>query len=328
MKWLITGGCGFIGSSLIEFLRNEGGHNVRIIDNFSVGQPADLGDVSYNIISADSCTEVWSDAIEIVQADIRDGQAAQQVGVGADVIVHLAANTGVQPSITNPMLDCQTNVIGIVNFLESSRLNNVKKFVFASSGGTVIGDCVPPINEEMVPKPKSPYGASKSAGEGYCSAYHGTFGVDTVALRFGNVYGTGSGKKNSVVAKFLRRALNGEVLEIYGNGSQTRDFIFNGDLVRAIYNSATTDGVGGEVFQIASSYETSINELAEMMVPKMKKAGLVDVVVKNAAPLKGEIQRNFSDTSKAKKLLNWEPEVSLDDGLDITINWFMSTKSA
>ena len=137
------------------------------------------------------------------------------------------------PSVENPRLDMECNVIGTLNMLEGARMHKVKRFIFASSGAP-IGECEPPIHEEMAPHPVSPYGASKLAGEGYCSAYFRTFDVETIALRFGNVYGPGSGHKNSVVAKFIRQAMQGETLEIYGDGKQTRDFIYIDDLIQAI----------------------------------------------------------------------------------------------
>ena len=137
---------------------------------------------------------------------------------GADVVIHLAANTGVGPSVENPRMDCETNVTGTLNALEAARAAGAGRFVFASSGAP-LGVQTPPLHEEMAPHPASPYGASKLAGEGYCSAWFHSFGVETVVLRFGNVYGEGSTRKASVVAKFIKRALAGEVLEIYGDGS-------------------------------------------------------------------------------------------------------------
>jgi dTDP-4-dehydrorhamnose reductase len=196
-----------------------------------------------------------------------------------------------------------SNVIGTLNYLEAARHNGVGRFVFASSGGTTIGEAEPPIHEEMVPHPVSPYGASKLAGEGYCSAYYRTFGIDTVALRFGNVYGPLSGHKNSVVARFIKRATSGEVLEIYGDGTQTRDFVFVGDLISAIRLAATVDGVGGEVFQIATSAETTVQELTQKLLPALAAAGVKDVEVRNTEERRGEVRRNYADTSKAERML-------------------------
>jgi len=322
MNWLITGGCGFIGCNLIKHLAGEG-HAIRVLDNLSVGNRRDLAAVCTFRESSISELATRPGAVELVVGDIRDERLAVHAASGMDIIVHLAANTGVQPSLENPRLDCTTNVIGTLNYLEAARLQGVKRFVFASSGGTVIGDSVPPIHEEMVPHPKSPYGASKSAGEDYCSAYHGSFGIDTVALRFSNVYGPGSSHKNSVVAKFIRRALGGEILEIYGDGVQTRDFIFIDDLTRAIILAATTAGIGGEVFQIASGRETTVNEIAEMLLPALRRVGVTEVTVKHARALPGEIRRNYSDTGKARKLLGWRAETNLDEGLEATIRWFI-----
>ena len=299
MNWLITGGTGFIGSRLVNHLYTSREGTIRIVDNLSVGSRENLRGVS-------SCREVAAgdlmgppEGVELVVGDIRNADLALRATQGIDAIVHLAGNTGVQPSIADPLLDCNANVLGTLNYLEAAREHGIARFVFASSGGTVIGDVTPPINEDMVPKPKSPYGASKSACEGYLCAYHGTFGIDTVALRFANVYGPGSGHKGSVVAKFIRQGLAGEPLEIYGDGSQTRDFIYIDDLVTAIVKAAHTPEVGGEVFQIASSRETTITEIAELLCYLLNKAGIKGVQVQHTTPLAGEIRRNFSDTSIA-----------------------------
>ena len=139
--------------------------------------------------------------------------------------------------------------------------------------GAPVGEANPPIHEELAPHPVSPYGASKLAGEGYCSAYYRTFGLETVVLRFGNVYGPGATHKDSVVAKFIRQALAGETLEIYGDGTQTRDFIYVEDLVKAIWQAATVSGVGGEIFQIATNRETTLHELTELLVESWAMPG-------------------------------------------------------
>ncbi len=326
MNWLITGGCGFIGTALIRSLKDEGGHGIRVVDNLTVGNRDDLATASDFVEkSPEDPGPVGQDGpVELVVGDILDEDLALRAAEGADAIVHLAANTGVLPSIEDPRGDCRRNVFGTLNYLEAARHNGVGRFVFASSGGTVIGEVEPPIHEEMAPHPVAPYGASKLAGEGYCSAYFQTFGVQSVALRFGNVYGPLSGHKNSVVARFIKRATDGEVLEIYGDGAQTRDYIFIGDLIRAVKLAATTDGVGGETFQIATNAETTVRELTDRLLPALAEAGVKDVEVRNAEDLgRRGVSRNFADTSKAKRLLGWQAEMDLDEGLRRTVAWFM-----
>ena len=324
VNWLITGGCGFIGVALVRSLVEEGGHSVRAVDNLSVGEREDLaraGEFS-ETVPGELGPLGSGPKVELVVGDILDEELALRAAEGADVIVHLAANTGVMPSIENPRADCMSNVIGTFNYLEAARHNGVGRFVFASSGGTTIGEAEPPIHEEMVPHPVSPYGASKLAGEGYCSAYFRTFGVETVALRFGNVYGPLSGHKNSVVARFIKRASNGQVLEIYGDGTQTRDFIYVGDLIRAIRLSATIEGVGGEIFQIATSAETTVQALVDRLLPVLASAGFEEPEVLYAEARRGEVRRNYADTSKAERMLGWKAETNLDEGLARTVDWF------
>ena len=323
LNWLVTGGCGFIGTALIQALEDE--HGVRVVDNLTVGDREDLATAADFIekSSGDPGPIDPNGPVELVVGDIKDAGLALRAAEGADVIVHLAANTGVMPSVEDPRADCEANVFGTLNFLEAARHQGVGRFVFASSGGTVIGEADPPIHEEMAPHPVAPYGASKLAGEGYCSAYFQTFDIQTVALRFGNVYGPLSGHKNSVVARFIKRATEGEVLEIYGDGTQTRDYVFIGDLIRAIKLSATTEGVGGETFQIATNAETTVRELADKLLPALTEAGIKDVEVRNTDARRGEVRRNFADTSKAKRLLGWQAETDLEEGLRRTVAWFM-----
>ena len=325
MNWLVTGGCGFIGTALIRTLTQEGGHSVRVVDNLAVGTREDLAAASDFVeVSPEEPGPISPGGrVELLVGDIKDEDLALRAAEGADVIVHLAANTGVMPSVEDPRADCMSNVLGTLNYLEAARHNGVGRFVFASSGGTVIGEAEPPIHEEMVAHPVAPYGASKLAGEGYCSAYFKTFGIETVALRFGNVYGPLSGHKNSVVARFIKRALDGEVLEIYGDGTQTRDFIYVADLVRAVRLAATVDGVGGEVFQIATSAETTVQELTDKLLPALASAGLNNIEIRKTAARRGEVRRNYADTSKAHRMLGWKAAVGLDDGLARTVDYFV-----
>ncbi len=328
MRWLITGGCGFIGSSLIKSIIPHKNDTVRVVDNLSVGSCDDLADVcDYEKINVNSLGNIGAEyqfpRVELIVADILDEQLALDVVRGVDVIVHLAANTGVGPSVENPRADCVTNVMGAFNYLEAARINKVKRFIFASSGAPV-GEQEPPLHEELAPHPASPYGASKLAGEGYCSAFSRTFGIETVVLRFGNVYGPGSGHKNSIVAKFIKQALRDEVWEIFGDGRQTRDFIYIKDLIAAIHASSKIPDVGGEIFQIATSLETTVGEITEILLRVMETAGLKKNEVRYLAPRQGDVLRNYSDTSKAMKKLGWRSKYKLEEGLLETLNWFLA----
>ena len=324
MNWLITGGCGFIGRSLIkELTRSSDENNVRIIDNLSGSSIEDLEKItSFKIITS---PKKDFKNIELVIADIQDIESAISYSAGADVIVHLAANTGVQPSVDDPISDCRNNVIGTLNFLESARINKIKNFIFASSGAPV-GEVNPPIKEDLAASPVSPYGASKLAGEAYCSAYYKTFGIDTIALRFSNVYGPDSHKKSSVIAKFLKNYKDNQVIKVYGDGSQTRDFIYITDLIQAIVLSVEMKDIGGNIFQIASGLETSINELIERMNNSLIFFGKSKLTVSYKEKRVGDVSRNFSDISKAKKILNWSPKIKLDEGLIKTMEFFFDEK--
>ena len=321
MKWLITGGCGFIGLALIRNLLEDDSNRIRIVDNLSTGTRDDLSEIcDFTELPYLEAGPIGN-KVELVVADIRQQEVAEHIASDIDVIVHLAANTGVAPSVEDPRTDCVTNVIGTLNYLEAARLHGVERFVFASSGAP-IGEVDPPIHEELPAHPVSPYGASKLAGEGYCSAYFRSFGVNTVALRFGNVYGPGSLHKSSVVAKFIRLAMAGEVLEIYGDGSQTRDFIYIDDLIAALMLAATRSGVGGEVFQIASNRETTVGEIAHSLIEVLQANEIAPPQVINSEKRVGDVMRNFSDTSKARTRLGWSPVTELKNGLQKTVEYF------
>jgi UDP-glucose 4-epimerase len=313
MRWLITGGCGFIGRNLIRLLLAEPGHEIRILDDLSVGTCADLAAAAGNA----------AERIELLIGDIRDEELMQRAASGREVMVHLAANTGVDPSIEDPKRDCLLNVVGTLNALEACRVAGVKRFVFASSGAPV-GECEPPLHEELPGHPISPYGASKLAGEAYCSAYQCSFGIDAVALRFGNCYGPFSGHKGSIVARFIRQAMAGESWQIYGDGKQTRDFVYVDDVTDAILRAARVAGIGGHVFQIATSAETTVAELAERLAVALQRHGIAAPEPRHATARTGDVKRNFSNVTKARRQLGWSPRVSLEEGLDRTVRWFLA----
>jgi UDP-glucose 4-epimerase len=321
-SWLITGGCGFIGTSLIAHLLKETpGINIRVIDNLSVGTEEDLSEVCDFVKSDPSHLPSHSaQVVQLIVGDIRSYDTCLRCCEGINVIVHLAANSGVVPSVENPRNDMEVNVLGTFNILEAARHNKVGKFIFASSGAP-IGEVEPPITEDKPARPVSPYGASKLAGEGYCSAYYRTFGIKTVALRFGNVYGPRSKHKSSLVAKFFGLALNGKPLEIYGDGNQTRDFIYIDDLIQAVVLSAK-ENVGGEIFQIATYKETTVNEIADVIKSIVEgETGRGVRVIHGDARL-GDVRRNYSDISKAEKILGYEPLFHLGSGLRKTFEYF------
>jgi len=321
-RWLITGGCGFIGTNLIHALSVAGSHSIRVVDNLSVGTRDDFARVADFQEAAPDTLDWNRPNPQLIVGDILDESLALSAANGAEIIVHLAGNTGVGPSVEDPRQDCLNNVIGTLNYLEAARANGVKRFVLASSGAPV-GEATPPVHENQVCRPVSPYGASKLACEGYCSAYARTFGVDTVALRFSNVYGPGSIHKNSVVASFTKRALAGEALVIFGDGAQTRDFLYIDDLIDAIIKASTRDGIGGEIFQIATNSENSVAALADLLAGVLKDKALGAVQVNNQPVRRGDVLRNFADTSKARRMLGWTPTTDLNEGLSKTVSYFL-----
>lgn len=321
-KWLITGGCGFLGKKLVKRLLDEGSKDIRIIDNLSLGRREDLKEIcNFKELNVSELKRAPK-GVELIVGDIIDADLAIKATIGCEIIAHLAANTGVAPSIENPRIDMSVNIIGTFNYLEASRINKVSKFIFASSGAT-IGEVDPPIHEELAAHPVSPYGASKLAGEGYCSAYKKTFGIETIILRFGNVYGPGSDNKSSVVTKFIRQALDGDILQIYGDGNQTRDFIFIDDLIDAVLLSAKHSNIGGQCFQIATNRETTISEIAEIIKTELRNNGVKNVYLKNVSARKGDVKRNFSNVKKANKVLGWQSKTKLGNGVSKTVSYFI-----
>jgi len=332
---LVTGGCGFIGTNLVKYLSNKG-YRVRILDNLSTPSRKFLNQES-PVTSPLPSQAVDSElsSTDLVVGDIRDYQAVKKVTEGVGAVVHLAAHTSVVESVEKPKEDWDINVNGTLNLMEACRCNGVDSFIFASSNA-VVGEQAPPIDETKIPRPLSPYGASKLAGEALCSTYYHSFGLKTVSLRFSNCYGPFSEHKSGVISRFMEGARKGEPLVIYGDGNQTRDFVHVDDICQAIHLSliiaqppklsqqtlsTQETPLWGDVFQIGSGVETSINQLTELI----KAMTDFQLPIVHKPKRKGEIERNYSDIAKAKTALAFEPKVGLREGLSRLQEWYMET---
>jgi UDP-glucose 4-epimerase len=299
---LVTGGAGFIGSALVPALAGAG-YEVLVVDDLSVGDPR-------NVERAGA---------ELRQGDVRDLELVTTAARGCDVVFHLAAGAGVIESVTDPLTNFDQNVRGTLTVLEAARQADVPRLVFSSSNAP-LGANAYPAREDKPVAPLSPYGASKAAGEAYCSAYFGAYGMDAVVVRFSNAYGPHSAHKGNVIPLFIRRMRAGEELVVYGDGDQTRDFVFCEDLAAGLIAAARTPDVGGQIFQLASGVETSLNRLLELL----SAASGISPRVRREPPRPGEILRNYSLVDKARSVLGYSPAVPLEAGLKRTWDWFCS----
>ena len=297
---LVTGGAGFIGSNLARTLVSDG-FTVRCYDSFLTGTREAAEAAGFH---------------EIVESDVADAAGLVKAAQGCRYVVHLAAQAGVPASVEDPVHDCEVNVRGTLNALIAARDAGVAKFVLASSMAP-LGDVAPPAHEGIVPRPKSPYGASKLAGEAYCSAFTGSYGLPTVALRFSNVYGPHSVRKGSVVAAFCRSALSGGPIVIYGDGSQTRDFIYVGDLCAGITAAMATPAAVG-VAQLGSGVRTSVREVAALVSRRLGAT----VPIQTRPPRTGDIQHSGADIGQAASTFGFAPGTGLREGIDLTATWF------
>jgi len=293
---IVTGGAGFIGSNLADALLADG-HEVHIIDNLSTGSRKKLP-AEAAFYELDICDR---DALGSVAASVRP-----------TTIFHLAAQADVRKAIEHPEFDAAVNIIGTINVLEAAR-HAEARVVFTSTGGAAYGeypDLPIPTPETADPRPLSHYGVSKLAGEGYCHLYHRLYGLEVVILRLGNVYGPRQDPHGEagVVSIFAGRLLDGVAPRIFGDGTQTRDYVFVGDVVRA-FLAAQTAGTGDTV-NIGCAREVSVLDLLE---------GLDSPVAPEFVPARpGEVQRSALANDRARKVLGWEPKMPLADGLRVT----------
>ena len=299
---LVTGGAGFVGATLVRQLV-ERGHRIRVLDNYTTGDPAHLDGVD----------------AELVEGDIRDEAALDKALADVDAVMHLAAAGSVVKSIEDPVTNFDVNVLGTFRVLDAARRAGVERTVQASTGGALIGDATPPVNENSLPKPISPYGASKLAGEGYAHAFAKSYGLRTIALRFANVYGPWSARKQGAMNVFFKALHTGEPLVIYGDGTSSRDYIHVDDISTALRLALEAPGIpGGTVLHVASGVETTISDLARLCCAA---AGRPDHPVEYRPARVGEVDRNFAAYDLAHAMLGYAPTVAREDGIPGTWKW-------
>ncbi|MHB9038212.1 MAG: SDR family oxidoreductase [Armatimonadota bacterium] len=303
--FMVTGGAGFIGSHITELLLNEG-HEVVVFDNFSTGREVNI--------------QPFANRIEVVRGDIRDANALDGAMVGVDYVIHHAAEVSAIKSVEEPLWANEVNVTGTLNVLESAKRNGVKRMVLASSSA-IYGDTgKQPQSEANLPSPLSPYGATKICGEHYCTVFNEIYGVETVRLRYFNVFGPRQNPKSqyaAVIPKFIDRLLSNQPIHIYGDGEQTRDFVFVKDVARANYIACLSDKAPGEVFNIAGGRSVSVNELARILIEVTGRK--VEII--HDAPVLGEIKYSAAANDKAREVLGFTPLVSFENGLKDVVEY-------
>lgn len=305
--YLVTGGCGFIGSNLVPRLLNQGA-SVRVLDNFSRGDRrlcAGLG-------------------AEIVEGDIRDRSLLKKALRDVETVIHLAAYGSVVESIADPVENFDINARGTFEVLDVARRCGVQRFALASTGGALIGDAKPPVSEDSLPRPISPYGASKLCGEAYCHAFAKSYCMRTISLRFANVYGPNSAHKAGVITRFFKAVLRDEPFVIYGDGLASRDFMYVDDLCQGIVSALESESEPGEVFHLASGAEISVIDVARAV---LEVVGRPDHLIEYRSARRGEVYRNFASYEKAHAAFNYSPGRTLRDGLRATWEWFLRNKN-
>lgn len=307
MDVLVTGGAGFIGSHVADALLGQG-HTVDVLDNLSTGRR-------------------WKvpDSASLFEHDIRSDAAAGLVAERQyDLLVHHAAQMDVRRSVKEPAYDADVNIGGFLNLMEAGKESGLKKVIFASTGGAIYGEPVSvPQDLDHPLQPVSPYGVAKLASEKYLQYYSHQHGIETVSLRYANVYGPRQNPHGEagVVAIFARQMLGGEQPVINGDGTQTRDYVYVGDVVDA--NLAAVDYNRRGVFNVGTAQETSVNQLFR----QIRDETGVDVPEEHVEAKPGEQQRSVLGIAKTSETLGWSPEVSLEEGLSRTVDWFQTSRT-
>lgn len=307
--YLITGGAGFIGSNLVEELLKQGGQ-VRVLDNFSTGRRDNL--------------KPFINDIELVEGDIRSLSTVYRAVDGIDFVLHQAALPSVQRSVEDPITTNEVNITGTLNILIASRDRNVKRVVFASSSSIYGNNNVLPKQEDMKTDPLSPYAAAKLTGEKYCKVFSEVYGLSTIVLRYFNVFGPRqdpSSQYSAVIPRFIHLMKNNKVPTIYGDGEQSRDFTFIKNVVNANLLACKNLDLKHEIFNCAYQEQISVNQL----VHYLNEIFNTDIKPNYDKPRSGEVKHSLADIAKARRLLNFNPEINFKQGLNKTVEWFTTT---
>jgi len=306
MKFLVTGGAGFIGSHIVDALVKNG-DRVCVLDDLSSGRLENLEGVK--------------DKIEFIQGDIRDKAVTKTVIQGVDYVLHQAALRSVPKSLNNPELYNDVNINGILNILNAAREAKVKRVVFASSSSVYGETDKLPEREDFLPLPISPYALTKLAGEYYCRIFSEIYGLETASLRYFNVFGPRQSLENEyavVIPKFIACMLKDEKPPIHGDGKQTRDFTYVENVVEANLKAATTKGIKCEVFNIACGKANSVLDIVRCVNKILKK----DIKPEFTPERQGDVKHTLGDIGKAKKLLKFEPKIDFEKGLIKAVEYF------
>ena len=304
MKVLVTGGAGFIGSNLVRGLL-ERGDQVRVLDNFSTGNRANLDEVEADI--------------ELVEGELRSYERVHAATRGVEIVFHQGALPSVPRSVQDPLTTNAVNVEGTVNVLLAARDEQVRRVVCASSSSVYGNSGTLPRREDAAPDPISPYAVAKLAAERYCVSAARVYPLETVALRYFNVFGPGQNPHSqyaAVVPRFISAIAAGEPVPVYGDGEQSRDFTFVANVIEANLLAAEADGVSGTVLNIANGSQSTVNELADTIGAIVGKP----VEKEYLPPRPGDVRHSWADVSEARRLLGFEPRVGLEEGLRRTVD--------
>ena len=306
MKVLVTGGGGFIGCHLVERLLRDG-HNVRVLDNFATGRRENLVGLL--------------DDVELVEGDMQSYERVHTAVRGCELVLHQAALPSVPRSVQDPLTSNASNVTGTLNVLLASRDEGVKRVVFASSSSIYGANPELPKHEDLIPLPISPYAVAKLAGEGYCRSFHEVFGLETVSLRYFNVFGPRQDPLSqyaAVIPNFITALLAGERPVVYGDGEQSRDFTYVENVVEGNLLAMMSEGVGGRLYNLAAGKRLSLNDL----LGQLRALTGNETEARYEATRLGEVRHSQADVSRAERELGFRPPISVEEGLRRTLAWY------